>query len=357
MDSDSFRKPLIEALRAAKVQRPGAVLHLLYSPELADPLTLIDDLRRDTAVIRPPSRARHVIAPQKQNFPRLITLDCLRVAKYLLETDAGLDDPLLEASITQAHAEMVLQQHPDAVLENDDRSFTELAIGGWLVSCEPASTIASRLQQFSPLHSAQQRIEWVRWTNPVYIRALWPILTAEQKHVLLGEAIWFVFDVSGQLRCYAADDQIASASASGLDTASFTSRSMDPQQTQIVRNMPLVRDLLTRWRAMREKVGQRLPDDAEHQLHVHVQAGRVFELDADSLAIYVLTAVQLKPAATQDAEWVKLMHNTRSNGLALRDQIGHLSDDFWNRWSDFGHGQDDSGAMAMDEMNHRKKTS
>ena len=78
-DSESFRKPLIEALRAVKAQQPETLLHLLYSPELADPLTLIDDARRETALIRPPSLATHIITPQKQNLPRLITLDCLRI--------------------------------------------------------------------------------------------------------------------------------------------------------------------------------------------------------------------------------------------------------------------------------------
>jgi len=337
-DSESFRKPLIEALRAVKAQRPDVQLHLLYSPELADPLALIDDTKRETALIRPPPLATQVIAPQTQNLPRLITLDCLRVAKYLMETDAGLDDPLFESSITQAHAEIVLQQRPDAGAGNDERGFSDLSIGGWLVSPESALTLALRIHHFSQLHSAGQGREWVRWTNPVYLSVLWPTMTLEQKQALLGEAIWLVFDVSGQLQRYAADE---ASSEHGPVPSGYDIRSLDIQQTHTVKNVPFVRDLLPRWQAMCEERGERLPNDAERHLHTQLQAAQAHGLDADSLVICVLTAVQLKRGATQDPEWVKLVRHAGTSGLPLRDEMKRLSDEFWDRWSLFDQDEDE----------------
>lgn len=333
IDIERFRTPLIDALRAARAQHPDAHLHLLYSPELADPLALIGDTRREAALINPPVHNVPIVEPPKENRPRLITLDCLRVAPYLLETDAALDDPLFEASVSQAVAETALQQRPDTELENDEPVLAEFAIGGWLLTRESAADVASRIHRYSYFHAKEGLRAWIRWTNPVYLNAMWPTLKAEQKQMLLGEAVWLVFDAAGQLRRYASNDPTASVDANETVAPKIADRILDAQQTQLIKNMLPVRDLLARWQTLCEARGERLPNDAEQQLHALLGEAQRYALDADSVTLYVLTAVQLKPSATEDAEWIACARNAGSDGLPLRDRIEHLSDDFWQRWS------------------------
>lgn len=335
-----FRQTLLDAVASLKATRSGAQLHLLYVPELVDPLSLVEDAVRDMALIRPPLNVVSA-APDKDKLPRVITLDCRRVAAYFLETSPDIDDPLFESSITQAHAETCLQQKHDAELQNDERELSELSIGGWILSCEPASTIALRIHKFAHLILSNEQRYWVRWSNPVYLSALWPAMTAAQRWALLGDAVWLAFDATGQLRHYSATEVEIAHKASDTVNPLYAVRCLSREQSLTVKNVPLVRDLLPRWQSLCEERGERLPIDAERQLHAHVQAAQQCRLDAESVAIYALTAVQLRPGATQDEDWLGMVRRAGANALPLSDLMGRLPDEFWERWSALDQEEDD----------------
>ena len=328
MDLTSFRAQLLTSIKAAKAQQAEANLHLLYIPELSDPLELVEDSRRISALLRPASHSP-LSGIESERLPRLITFDCKRVAAYLFESDVALDDPLFEASITQAHAEWCLNQRVDAELENDDRVFADVTIGGWLLSNDSAETIAKRIQDYSTLHADGAQRHWVRWYNPVYLSALWPTLHPEQRYALLGNTTWITFDATGQLQRYAAS--ALSEQKTGVST--YGLRRIDLVQAETLKNVPLVHDLLQAWQTLCAEQDRSLPPSAEQDLHLHVLAAQRYRLDAESVAIYVMTAVQLKPGATEDAEWVQLMRHSANNGLLLRDMLEELPDRFWEQWA------------------------
>jgi hypothetical protein len=175
-----FRRQLLAAIHEAKARQPDALVHLLYAPELADPLELADDARRDTAMLRHPLETP---AGPKQSQPRLVTLDCRRVARYLLETDPGIDDPLLESSITQAHAETILGESVQRVLTNDVPGLSEGSVCGWIISRDTASPLAARINACSNLFDTQQGRRWIRWYAPACITGLWPGLSDENERL------------------------------------------------------------------------------------------------------------------------------------------------------------------------------
>ena len=319
-----FRQALLDAVRDAKKTAHHANVHLVYCPELHDPLKLVTDETRETSHISS-SGAVNEAESGRNNVPRLITLDCRRVARYFLESDPSLDDPLFETSITQSYAETCLGNVPAAEIDNSDPSLCGTSVGGWIVTQESAYEFSRRLNNFTNFRPNRRRTK-IRWTDRNVMSALWPTLTKEQRNALLGDASWFVYDLQGKLHRYAAD-KFARA-----DDFTPIASSLTSVQSQRLENVVLVRELLSSWQKILEQAGTQLPNNAENRLHVYVLDAQTYGLDADSVAIYAMTAVQLKDEATADSEWVKLVSHAAYNGLLLRDLMDQLSDGFWNRY-------------------------
>lgn len=322
MNVTDFRAQILAAIHEAKTKQPDAHLHLLYAPEMADPLELINESKRNVASIYPPMGT-----PKwpKEAWPRLITLDCRRVASYLLETDPSIDDPLLESSITQAHAEIHLGQHAQTILTNDDPGMAESAVCGWVVSPESALDVAARINLHSGLYHPKRKHEWVHWYQPAYIGTLWPALSAAQKLALLDDGVWLVHDVVGRLQRFSADP-VPEASERAR------TRHFNIAQWDTADNVLVVTELTKKWHALCVAEGSTLPHDANQQLNRHVQAARSHGLDTEDLAVYVLAAVQLLEGATQSPEFMHLIHQVHERGSKLRDTMRHLPDSFWERY-------------------------
>ena len=321
---ETFRQALLQAVRNAKRTARHANVHLVYCPELHDPLQLVADETRVTAHMRSPGTQREA-ASVHAHAPRLVTLDCRRVAAYFLESDPALDDPLFEASITQSYAETCLGDAPAAEIDNSDPHLSGASVGGWIVTQESAHEFSRRLNNFANSGPNRRRTA-IRWTDRTVMSSLWPTLTKEQCTSLLGDASWFVHDLQGKLHHYAADKFVQAEHSIPIAT------SLDAVQSQTLQNVALVRELLPKWQEISEQAGTQLPNDAERRLHAYVRAAQTYGLDAESVAIYAMTAVQLKDEATADPEWIKLMTHVAYNGLLLRDLMDKLSDDFWNRY-------------------------
>ena len=330
LELPAFRRQLLDEIHLARQAGAGPYLHLLYTPELHDPLDLTGDTRRLSAIIYPPMRLQ-AAAVRREKAPRLITLDCSRVAPYLLETDPALDDPAFEASITQSHAEICSGQIRDKLVQNDEDVLSEFSVAGWFVSKEDAATLALRLNSFSI-----QRRSWVPWTHAACVHALWPTMNDAQRGALLGASTWLALNLQGRLCRYVAPvEQVVGDAGSfsrtqwsgGADNAAF-----DARQVRIARNVQLVNDLMLSFYSMCQSEGRPLPGNTEQLLHAHVLAAQDHGLDADSVAMYVMTIVQLKKGADDDAEWKTTMRGAADQGFALRDRLALLSDRFWERY-------------------------
>lgn len=327
MTDAEFRRQLLAAVQKAKALQPDAHLHLLYAPELADPLQLADETRRAQALIRPVGVEQAWLGEAAQ-LPRVITLDCRRIASYLLESDPGLDDPLFEASITQAHAEVCLGLGVDTGLTNDDAGHAACTVCGWIVSEDSAATIAQRIGRQSRANHPGHRGEWVRWYNPIHLDAVWRSLTAEQRHSLIGNATWLAHDATARLTTYRAADHDAPERA---DTAPSVGR-LDRDQWQLLDNAVLVAGLARSWQGLCDAEGLTLPADATDQLHRHALTARRHGLDAQDLALYAMTAVQLPAGATQAPEFLQLLEQVVASGCDLGDGLRNLPDTFWQRY-------------------------
>lgn len=329
LDLQTLRRQLLDEVQFARQAGVGRHLHLLYTPELHDPLGLVGDARRPSAVVRPAVRS-NVAAARLEKAARLITLDCRRVAPYLEETDPALDDPAFEASITQCHLEVCSGQSRDKLVRNDEAELSEFSIAGWLVSTEDAATLAARLNRFSP-----QNRGVLAWSHPAVIHALWPTMNATQRVAMLGGATWLALSLDGILRRYAAPAGNSGADAAGAPrgtAGNAVDAAFDARQVRMTRNVQLVRDLMKGWHSICQSDGRQLPESAEQLVHAHVIAAQDHGLDSDSVAVYAMTLVQMKDGASADAEWRAMMRAVADRGYALRDQLAGLSDAFWERY-------------------------
>lgn len=324
MNITEFRAAVLEQLTAAKAAMPDAHIHLLYAPELADPLQLVDDGKREAARIRPLFMQTHW--PEKA-LPRLVTLDCRRVAAYMLETDPALDDPLLEASITQAHAELHLGNRVQPVLTNDSPGMAERSVCGWIVSPESAKAFAARINWQSGQPHPRHRSRWVRWYMPDHLNALWPTMSAPQRQALLGQATWLAHDAMGWLFRYTADAIPQGETAVDPQDAPR----LTEQQWQTADNVPVVTELTRAWQRLCDAEGRPLPADATQRLHRHVAAARRLGLDAENLALYAMTVAQLPEGAAQAPEFVEMVRQIVSRGGTLVSGLRELPEDFWQR--------------------------
>lgn len=318
IELQALRRQLLDHIKLARQADTAMHVHLLYTPELHDPLGLTGDTRRVSATIAPAARLKKVAA-QPDKAPRLLTLDCRRVAPYLLETDPALDDPALEASITQCYAEVCCAHTPDKLARNDEGELSEFSIAGWFVSTEDATTLAARLKAFALQHQ-----DWVAWTHPAFVHALWPTMSAAQRVAMLGGATWLALSLDGKLCQYAAPAPTTHAVA--------PSPALDARQLRMVHNVQLVRELMTGWQSMCQAAGRQLPEAAEQLLHEHVRTAQDHRLDSDAVAMFAMTVVQFKVGATADAEWQAMIRAIADDGTALRDRLATLSDEFWERY-------------------------
>lgn len=320
-DAQAFRRQVLEAVHAAQAQRAGGYLHLVYSPELADPLQLLDDSRRKTALIRPANLDKDW---NGANFPRLITLDCRRVAAFMLETDAALDDPLFEASIVQAHAEVCLGERANLAVINDNPGPSESAVCGWIASRQDAPTLARRMAHHSyPLRPGSYH-RWLRWHNPIYLSALWSTLSPAQQRALLGDACWVAHDPVGELRNRQAD-------MTGVkeNEVEVTFRPSE-EQWQRYDDAPGAAQLVRNWQAQCLQDRATLPPDAIERLYKHLADARRLRLRGDDRAIYAMTLARLPDESARLPEWVALLSRVDRRETTLRDGLSTLPDHFWN---------------------------
>lgn len=274
-----MRAAVLGQLTAYLKRSPDGQLHLIYIPELSDPLSLADDERRAIALIQPPTGS---LAIRPDKAARLITLDCTKVAAYLLETHPALDDPLLESSITQAWRETAGRAAHGRAMHNDEPDLSNLAIGGWIVSDESASVIAQRFRHAAPSHRTGGHTYWVRWFCPDHLHPLWHTLTVPQRTALLGDATWVGIDPFGQVKVYRADHPAEHASAPGN---AHKARQLSRDQILTVEEVPTVRDILERWRNQAQLEGTPLPTDAVARVQSLILEARDLGLRGPGLGI------------------------------------------------------------------------
>jgi Domain of unknown function (DUF4123) len=337
---NGLRATVLEALAAGLKRSPDVQLHLVYIPELSDPLSLADDERRSFAPIKPPVGS---VAIRPDKAARLITLDCRKVAAYLLETYPAIDDPVLESSITQVWQETAGRSAYDRAQHNDELELSSLTIGGWIVSTESANSIAQRFRSAAPSHRTGGDTYWVRWFCPDHLHTMWPTLTAPQRMALLGEATWVSIDPFGQVKVYRADHPEEHESAPGNpQKASQLSR----DQILAVEEVPTVRDLLERWRDQAVGVGAAIPRDAVQRVQGLVQEARELGLRGDGLTAYALLALQLPEQVRSDPDWRLAVDAVIADGLPTHDLPEHLPERFWLRWD----------ADAANAIGHQRQT-
>lgn len=333
-EQTAARQALLSALRMAL--QSEASVYLVYAPELADPLMLREDERRARQSLGHHATDRYLRETHSQ--PWLIELDARRVAPHLLETHPALDDPALEASITQALAELDAQHRADPLASNDESYRAIYSVGGWIVSQEPLTKVAHRVRSLSVYHAsmmAQPQADDRRtlaWHDPRVLRSVWPLLSAEHQHGLLGAGQWFLFSPQGQVLTLRG---LAQAPADGHPMVVTPTPRFSLAQRRQVLNAPLVDRLRDQWQAQLEQDVEhtqrphRLPTDAEARLHRWVQEGQDWHLSGDDLMFYVGLAWQWPPAVMKHPEWQAVVQRAAQAECALRDGVRDLSDDFW----------------------------
>ncbi|UWE18454.1 hypothetical protein [Herbaspirillum huttiense] len=318
-----FRREILDAITAVKRQQPLSCIHLVYAPELADPLELLGDGKRDVAFIKP--AMLNVAGWHEDACPRLITLDCRRVAAYMLETDVGMDDPLMESSISQSYAETLLRQRVNILQTNDDPGQAQRAVCGWIVSTDTAAQIAARISASSCGVDIHQRRSSVRWYNPDYLEVLWPTLTTAQKQNLLGEGVWIAHDGNGRLKTYASEHEAA------LSPLPSSAVRLDSMQWLQLENVPLVQQLLQHWNNLCHETARPLQPDAREQLHQWVHRARQSGLDGEDIAVYAITAMQMPIGFAEDAELIAAVRNAVQQGDKLSQSLPALLDRYWTK--------------------------
>ena len=305
MYNSAFRHEVLQHLTALRARWPDGGLYLLYVPGEADPLHVLVGHPRVQAVAR--SGADE---PADAFLPRVIALDCRKVASYLLETDAALDDPLLEASI--ALAAEGTQGH---------------AVCGWIASPDDASAIARRLgqaaRQFDP---GAHRMVRMRLHDPRVVSHLWPQLPQAQRGALLGEHLaWVAVGATGQVVVF--DAQEADKTVETMSHAT---------QWERVHHVGMVNRLLELWRQRLQASGQALPEDAVDLLHAHAVQASHHGLDGRDAQTYVLLAVGLRHGFEHDADWRAAVQAAVEAPGTLEDHTAALPDLFWQRFANAG---------------------
>ena len=310
MELAEFRQQIFTSLHTAKSRWQDSRLYLLYAPGYADPLGLAqgnDAPRRETTLLR----WAHDAGYAKPQFPRVIELDCRRVAAHLLATDPAFDDPLLEESIALAHGGLAEEEGA--------------GLCGWLVSPDSASTIASRFAGASQRWDTGQRY-WLRWHDPRMMALLWPQMTAEQKFSLLGEQLsWLALDAAGHLVEFSSP-----STAGNADTdANLTQLTVTRPQWTAIHHLGLVNHLVDAWREQRAEV---LPPNACAAVQREIVRAQAWGLDGRDLQVFVLMALELRGSFSEDLTLQRVVQEAARNPGVLADLIAELPSEFWQRY-------------------------
>ena len=312
MHNAAFRQEVLQHLTALRARWPDGGLYLLYVPGLEDPLQLRNGHARVQAI------ARDVLQGDVDDafLPHVIALDCRKVAAYLLETDAALDDPLLEASIALA---------AKGLDGSDEGAY---AVCGWLAGPESASAIARRLGQAAhQFDAARNRRVHLRWHDPRVLSHLWQQLSAAQRTALLGaELAWVAVDAVGRVTVF---------DAQADETVAAQRKPAPPDAAQWTRlhHVGMVNRLLDVWRVRLHEAGQTLPEDAIDILHRYAAQASAHGLDGRDAQTYVLLAVELKTGFEQDPHWRDAIHAATDAPGTLEDHANALPATFWERYA------------------------
>jgi Domain of unknown function (DUF4123) len=317
MNLDTYRRHVLDTLRDARNRRPQSRLFLLYLPGYDDPLALAEQ--------EPPQRTTALVPWGKDfgyepaHWPRVIELDCRKVAAYLLETDPAIDDPLLEETIARAHQGL---STPAADPDVDEGS--AIAICGWLVSPESAQDIARRFAQASQrFHPSTSSKTWLRWHDPRMVRLLWPTLNSAQRLALLGSGLaWVAPEPTGHLVQF---DASPDASNETPPKALF----MQALQWARVGRFGLINQLVEAWR---ERAGWPLPRHAMELLHRHVAQGQWWGLRGRDLTAFVFAAIELQDGFERDPRLLTVVGRSLLERGTFRDRLDELPADFWVKY-------------------------
>jgi hypothetical protein len=281
-------------------------------PGTEDPLQLLAGHARVQAIARDLLQ----VDADEAFLPHVITLDCRKVAAYLLETDTALDDPLLEASIALA---------AEGIVGDDGRAH---AVCGWLASPDDASTIARRLGQAAHrFDSGARRAVRVRWHDPRVLSHLWPQLPAAQRTALLGtKLVWVAVGAMNRVTVFDAE-------ASETVTTDRAPVQLDTTQWTRLRHVGMVNRLLELWRERLQEAGQTLPEDAIDVLHKHTAQASAHGLDGRDAQTYVLLAVKLTPGIERDPHWRDAIQAATDAPGTFEDHANALPATFWERYA------------------------
>lgn len=314
---ESFRRKIIAAIRAALEGDTARYVHFVYSPELIDPLTLLDDAKRETALIRPPNLRESL---RDSKFPRLITFDCRRVASYMFETSDIFDDPLFEASISQTYAEVINGDVVDLTVINENTGPSVGAACGWIVSRETATELAARIARNSYLMHPSGVRHWIRWNNPLHFSPLWPTLMLEQRRALLGDAQWIAFDLTLRLQTYSCNE-----GAQGISGAVSTLQ-LSGEQWSRYDASPVIGSLVEKIIAANGSVAE----DIIERLYLHLKNASRHGLRREDRRLYAMTLVHVREGADQVPEWAALIRRVVSGETTMRDGLVELPTSFWS---------------------------
>lgn len=315
---ESLRRKIIAATRAALEGDSARYVHFVYSPELSDPLKLLDDVRRETALIRPPNLRESL---KDSKFPRLITLDCRRVASYLFETSNIFDDPLFEASISQTYAEVIKGDVVDLTVINENTGPSVGAACGWIVSRQTATELAARIARNSYLPHPSGVRHWIRWNNPLHMSTLWPALTAVQQCALLGDAHWIAFDLTRRLRTYKC------SVAPSKPGESYQHLQFHDEQWTRHDAAPVVGSLIEKMIAADGAVDENVVERLYRYL---TDAGRK-GLRRENRRLYAMTLIYVGDGVDAVPEWLDLIERARKGETTIRAGLVGLPATFWSR--------------------------
>jgi hypothetical protein len=236
-----FRRTLLDALSSSLQQHGQARLYLLYAPELNDPLSLAEADAHLPLLIQPAFTAAQRWALNK--LPRLIQLVGLPGGQGTGETDNPIDDPLLEAGITQSYAETVLGQRVNVLHANDDPGQAERAVCAWIITPDEPAKLCRRINAASVGVRKYGQRRWIAWYIATCLQTLWPMLAPAQRLALAGEATWLFHDDLGQLQSIAGVEAGEGASIAPQPQGFH----LDDAQWQRLDHLPIVQRLLAQW--------------------------------------------------------------------------------------------------------------
>ena len=317
-------------IKEAHARHAGSSIHLLYVPGDKGPLRAFADDARAVALFGQATRRND--PSKKDRVPVLLTMGggSRRMFDRSSHDIPALDDPLLEESIALAHAELARREQSTPIaVDIDSDEHAQCCVCGWVVAPEDARSTAARLgesmvaiHEMHPRHGLRSARPRSRWFDPLHLSSLWHVLSAAQRRRLLGDAVWILPDRGGSPAGLRAEPALPPLIA----------RPADAEQARRIRNVALVCDLALAWAGMLEQQGAPMPRDAEETLHGHVADAQRLGLDADSVVIYALTAVQLRAGAVEDPAWRRVTARAAENHELLRDLLATLPPTFWGDW-------------------------